>query len=250
MKVILIFLLLFSQLVALGQKFNYQKDYENISLRTLDSKDKLFYPELLERFESNDTSMTDFEVLALMIGFTARKEYNPFDNLKVESEIQILIYSKKFKEANEKASKYLKTNPVSQAAMFQKYHTLSELGEYDSSSFYLKQQNRILNAIEFSGNGKTINSPIFTLNFEDASSYISRKLGGYIGREIMPEKDSEENFIYVRNASFQWGETISLYFILQHATKKAFGEMNIEEYLLDYNKKTKKTLDSLIKSLD
>lgn len=49
--------------------FNYQNDFKAILQKTKDPNNVLSYDKLLRRFVSNDTTMTDFEVLALLIGY-------------------------------------------------------------------------------------------------------------------------------------------------------------------------------------
>lgn len=50
--------------------FNYQTDFKNILAKTKDKNHKLAYNKLLTRFSALDTTLTDYEVLALLIGFT------------------------------------------------------------------------------------------------------------------------------------------------------------------------------------
>src|ERR1700739_4098558 len=72
---------------SIQNTFNYQKDFKRILYRTKDPKDNLSYEKLLKRFKGDDTTMTDYEVLALMIGFTDNSEYKPYQDLEAERSI-------------------------------------------------------------------------------------------------------------------------------------------------------------------
>ena len=68
-------------------KFNYHTDFKKILKRTQNAKDTWYYPKQLERFQKNDTTLTSYEVLGLMIGYTADTNYQPYDDIKVERKV-------------------------------------------------------------------------------------------------------------------------------------------------------------------
>jgi Domain of unknown function (DUF4919) len=69
--------------LAFGQEsFDYDKDFKVLLELSKDSVDRLFYPRLLERFNKNDSTLTDREVVALMIGFADNVNYKPYQTLK------------------------------------------------------------------------------------------------------------------------------------------------------------------------
>ena len=77
MKPILTFLCLCFASLTFGQKleFDYHKDFGRILEESRDEKSDLNYDKLLKRFNRCDTTLTDFETLALLIGFTANKHF-------------------------------------------------------------------------------------------------------------------------------------------------------------------------------
>src|SRR6187551_2731110 len=152
MKKIFTLILFTIVLTSFGQTtFNYQNDFKAILAKSKDSNDNLFYSKLLSRFNRNDTTLTDYEVLALMIGFTAKPEYKPYQDLDIEREIYDLNGKSKFKEALDTANKFLKTHPVSLKALFEKSYAFHKLGQKDSASFYLYKGKLIIRAMAFSG---------------------------------------------------------------------------------------------------
>jgi hypothetical protein len=71
-SICLLLFLVISQSTIGQTTFDYEKDFKVIRAKTMDKKDKLSYNKLLKRFSTNDPSLTDFEVLALLIGYTAQ----------------------------------------------------------------------------------------------------------------------------------------------------------------------------------
>lgn len=244
MKQTIILIFLFCGFATLGQtSFSYQRDFKQILFKTKDSNDNLFYNKLLKRFECKDTTLTDFEVLALLIGFTDKPEYNPYNDLLVEREIQLMNNDRKYTEALDKSNTYLKTHPVSRKVLYEKSYALSKLGKYDSSSFYSYQSNRIIKAMSFSGDGKTIYTPILILNTDDPQDYITLAVGAYMVTMRL-EMDKEGNYIYVQKIVYRQQEErpIDLHFVITHAANKKFGENSIEEYLLMLERESKNRL--------
>ena len=217
--------------ITYGQKtFSYQEDFKKVLAQTKDPKNKLSYPKLLNRFKVNDTTLTDFEVLALLIGFTDKPDYKPYDDLKIEREIYELNEEKKYQEGLNKANIFLKTHPVSVKTLFEKSYSFYKLGQKDSAQFYAYQGQRIFSAMYFSGNGKTKETPTFSLGPADGQDYIRKFVGAKIGK-MGSGSDKNGNFLDILEAKFEDGETLILYFIIQHATDKLFIKKIIEEEL-------------------
>ena len=223
--------------VAFGQTtFNYKDDFKKVLAKTKDQKDNLFYKNLLKRFTSNDTTLTNFEVLALLIGFTDKPEYKPYDDLVTEREIYKLNGEKKYQEGLDKTNEFLKTHPLSVKALFEKSYSFHKLEQADSAQYYLYQGKRIFNAMYFSGDGKTKETPTFALGPADGQDYIRKFVGEKIG--IMGSgKDKNGNFLDILEVKFENGKSMDLYFIIQHATDKMFGGKSIEEELKGQKKK-------------
>ena len=83
MRYFITVLSLIISMVSYGQefKFNYQSDFSRILNRTMDQTDSLNYDKLLNRYRLNDRSLTDFEILALLIGFTNNQNFKPYSYL-------------------------------------------------------------------------------------------------------------------------------------------------------------------------
>jgi hypothetical protein len=223
MKRLLTIILLTSTLTVFGQTtFSYKDDFKKVLAKTKDANDNLSYDKLLKRFAVNDTTLTDFEVLVLLIGFTDNPEYKPYEDLATEREIYGMNGEGKFKEGLENANRFLKTHPFSVKVLFEKAYSFHKLGQEDSAAFYAYKGQRIFSAMRFSGNGKTKETPTFALGPADGQDYIHKFVGADIG--IMgSNKDANGNFLDILEAKFGDGTSVTLYFIIQHATGKMFS---------------------------
>lgn len=220
--------------IVYGQTtFKYQKNFKTILEKTKDPNDQLAYEKLLKRFTSNDTSLTDFEVLALLIGFTDKPEYKPYNYLSKEREIYKLNGEGKFQEALDSANVFLQKHPVSQQAIIEKSYSYYKLDNKDSADFYRYQFRRIMQAMDFSGDGK--DNPIFALGPADGQNYIQKYLAAKVGL-MGSGRDKNGNFLGMLEAIYKDSTSEKLYFIIQHATNKMFSE----EELKMFDRKDKK----------
>lgn len=221
-------LLLFSLIhiagFAYGQTtFNYKNDFKRILAKTKDENDSLFFDKLLPRFNNNDSTLSDFKVLALLIGFTDKPEYKPYHDLDTEREVYKLNGNKNYEAALTLGQKFILNHPLSEKALFEIAYSFHKLNKEDSANNYLYKARRILKAMYSSGDGKSKETPIFALGPADGQDYIRKFLGAGIG--VMGSgRDNEKNFLDILEAKFKDGNIITLYFIIQHAANKMFEE--------------------------
>lgn len=223
-KSFLIIILFTSCLTVIGQTtFSYKNDFKKILAKTKDKNDKLSYDKLLKRFDNNDSTLTDYEVLALLIGFTDKPEFKPYVDLNTERKIYDINGNGKFKEALDSANIFLKTHPLSIKVLFEKSYSFYKLEQNDSSQFYAEKGKRIFRAMNFSGNGKSPKSPTFALGPADGQDYIYKFIGAKIGT-MGSGSDKNGNFLDILEVLPKDGkDSYNLYFIIQHATDKMFS---------------------------
>ncbi|HKR03639.1 MAG TPA: DUF4919 domain-containing protein [Bacteroidia bacterium] len=221
MKKTLLLILTMTALTAFGQKsFHYNKDFKKILEKTKDANDDLSYDKLLKRFNTNDTTLTDYEVLSLLIGFTNQPAFKPYKDLKTERAIKSLNSEKKYQEALDTANLFLINHPVSQQAIIEKSFALDKLGQEDSARYYLYRFRKIMQAMAFSGKDK---EPYFALGPADGQNFIIKTMSASIG--VMGSgSDKHGNFLDILEAKFKDGTSQNIYFIIQHATDKMFGK--------------------------
>ena len=219
MKPFLTIILLVVTLGSFAQNaFNYQTDFKSILERTKHKTDSLAYKKLLSRFTASDTTLTDYEVLALLIGYTENPDYNPYD-LTTEGDIWALYEKTKYQQAINLGKKFLKTHPLSIKALFGVAYSFQQLNQPASARSYAYQVLRIFQAMRFSGNGTTPETPIFALGPIDGQDYINKFLNGNIGT-MGSGSDSTGNFLDILTAKFEDGQTTTYYFVINHAFKK------------------------------
>jgi len=217
-KYLLIAIVLINWCAAAQDTFNYKTDYEKLVARTKDKKDKLFYDTQIKRFTSNDATLTDFETLALMVGFSGRTEYNPTKDLFKESIIYELNTSQKYAEASKIADKELKSNPLSLRGIYGKSYALLKLQQKDSANYYAKQWQKILKAMFFSGKGTSITDPTFSLGPVDGKEFINMFVGAQITAN-KTAKDKEGRAIEIYDVVLD-KKKMTLYFMIDHASKR------------------------------
>jgi hypothetical protein len=243
MKIILI---LFFALVTLGSfaqnSFNYSSDFKKVLARTKDPENILSYDKLFKRYWANDTTLQDFEVLALMIGFTDKPQYKPYQDISIEREIYKLNGEGKFKESLDSGLKFINTHPLCVKTLFEIAYSYHKIGKEDSVQFYIYKGRRIFKAMLFSGLGKDPETPTFALGPADGQDYIRKFVGAGIGT-MGSGRDKEGNFLDILEAKFDDGTSMKLYFIIEHATEKMFSEEDkkrMEEAFKEMNGKKKK----------
>ena len=231
MKTILLLLFALAALPTVGQEysFTYHTDYPRLLARTQARADALFYPKQLKRFVQNDTSLTDYEVLALLVGFTADKNYHPYPDLAVERNLYRLNDQGKYREAASKGRSFNKTHPLNQATLIELSFAYHQLHKPDSAAYFVLQFHRVMDAMALSGSGLHPDSALFSLAPGDGQNFILKYLRAEIG-SINSATDAHGNQLETMEyVSEEDGARLPLYFNIQHAArhlKKQLRESN------------------------
>ena len=215
--------------------FDYHKDFNKILEQSQDSASDYYYPTLLDRFNKNDSTLTDMEVLALQIGFTSDPNYKPYQTIDPESEIKSLIGQKKYEDALVACNELLKTNPVNFTALMEKGFVYMKLNK-DSMLFHKEKFMKILHSVMSSGKG-TYEIPYFVLSPIDGQTLITHIWGGSIGT-MGSGDDSNGYFLDILEMKREDKDPVTLYFHINHATDKMFGEEDLKK--MDKKDKKKK----------
>lgn len=225
-KIFLLAVLIFVQALPAQTGFDYKKDLKKLSSRTADSKDPLYYNKLLTRFNANDTTLSDYEVLALMVSFTNRPEYRSYEDMAVERKIYYLNESGRYRETLDTSLLFLKTHPLSQQALIETSYAYHKLEKPDSSDLYMYRFRRIMMAMDFSGNGK--DKPIFAMGPADGQNYIHKYLRAKIG-SMGSGKDNDGNFVELLEAKYADGSSEQLSFVIQHAMDRMLSSESMRQ---------------------
>lgn len=212
-------LLAFCAFISSAQTFNYAKDFNTILAKTKDKNDELNYDKLLTRFKKNDSTLTDAQVLALLIGYTAKPQYKPYADLKEEQAVYNLNAEGNYFEGLQAANAFLKTHPFSIKVIFECSFSYYKMGKLDSAKYVSSLGYRIFKAMKYSGDGKSKASPIFALGPTDGEDYIYKWVSSGIGLKDSGA-DEAGNALQILEVVTRVTQPYNLYFVIQHAKKK------------------------------
>lgn len=147
-------------------------DYTVIKERTLNPSSEYYYPVLLKKLKSLDTSLTKEDFRYLFYGFIFSKKYDPYEQADIEKKIKEINLGQDFPRAQKLCDSLLSVNPVSLTALFEKSFSTHAQGkdslEYVSRSMY----NALLRAAISSGDGKTPETAIHVISINDENEIM------------------------------------------------------------------------------
>ncbi len=205
----------FAQTVA---PFNYQRDFKAIMEQTKDKTSDLYYQKLLIRFLDNDSSLTRAQTLALMIGFTETPRYKPYSDMGTEQEIYDLNDNGEYEEALTESKTYLQTHPLSLRILKERSYSYHQLRKADSAKYFMDKVEKIMDAMIYSGKGKTPETAIFSLGLIDGEHFINNVGLTVAHKTTSPSKS--KTLMYIVDALSDEGTHTNYYFMLQHAKDK------------------------------
>lgn len=201
-----------------AQNFDYHIEFKVILENSKDKNHAYYYPKLLERFNANDSTLTDKEMIALQIGATNEKNYKPYETMDPEQEILELVSDKSYEKAIKNCDVLLKDNPLNFVALMEKGFCYMKLNKPDAPAQKEKFM-RVVNSIMWSGDG-TREHPMFVLGPADGQFLIRYILGGDIGTM---GSGSDKNGYFLDILDMKLGEeSRSMHFIIPHATSTMF----------------------------
>jgi hypothetical protein len=235
MRTVFFFLLLFSAASAFSQPaFEYKRDFKPFLEQSQDRQSPLYYQKLLIRFLDRDTSLSDMETLAMMIGYTEDSHYKPFEDMEKETEIFAMNEEGMYDDVIDKGRKYLQTHPLSLRVLKEASYAYFQKQQQDSADYYMDLVEKLMNAMIYSGTGKKPEQPIFSLGLADGEYFIPN-----IGLKVLDKNtdwNANNQFIEVIKASKSGDDEILYYFMIEHAKQKIDDDKVNEA---DGNKKKK-----------
>lgn len=220
MRILLLFLF-FPFLSFAQDKFEYKKDFEKILRETKNIKSELYYDNLLDRYNKIDTTLTDKQVLALLIGFTDNKFYKPYKDLEFGKRLYQLNTEREYEKVIQLGDEFLKTHPFDLKTLFETSYAYFKTDHKETADQYLLKTRIIFHAMAYSGQGFSPDEPTFALNPSDGQDYLRKGFNMKIGK-MGSGKDKNGYFLDILDINFDNGNTTSMYFIIPHATKKMF----------------------------
>ena len=235
LKVILILIICSSAIQAQDTiDFKYSRDYAKIIALTKKDTSGLYFPDLYKRFAAADTTLTNYEVLALQIGYTDNDNYWPYQDIEMEREIWGLNEQKKYKEAIMTCDTLLRKNPFNLLACREKGYGLDKMGQIDSADYYFYKFDKIVTCDFSTGDGTSYETSWFVISPADGQWIIKLALQGsicFMGSGRDKDRNFHDILGYHPDEEDQKSEKkenssdcMHLYFNIQHAAKRMFGK--------------------------
>jgi hypothetical protein len=203
--------------------FNFKKDYELILKQTKDSTSDVFYELLFRRFENTDTTLSNYEMLALQIGYTNNENYWPYQDIVLEREIWKLNEEEKFREAKEKLDLLLSKNPFSILGNREMSYVYGKLGDKAKQDKYFQRFDLVVSSVLSTGDGTSYESSWFTLSPADGQWIIRLAFRQNICL-MASGRDKHGNFHDILGMKGNNSDLCTkLYFNIQPASKRMFG---------------------------
>ncbi len=234
--------------------FDYTKDYDSILKSTKDSTSKIFYKDLYERFEKADSTLTNYELVALQIGYTDNPKYWPYQDIELEREIWTLNEKKEFGLSEKKLDTLLSNNPFNILGHREMSYVQNKLGNKKIADLHYEQFNLIVTSVLSTGDGTSYENSWFTLSPADGQWIIKLVFQQRIC-SMGSGSDDNGNFHDILGIKFEDSKDCNkLYFNIEPATKRMFEKdgLNLDEsedkttidkngkLILKDNKKSKK----------
>ncbi len=214
MKHVVIVLILFIQSSLIAQTFDYQKDFQTLLKQTNNPKHALFAKDLDLKFKSEDSSISAYETLALLIHFTHSENYRPFEWLENESKLNSMASVFQYEDIISYGDSLLKIQPYNPIVLYHLSQAHRQLQHEKEAKYYEALFNKILAAMKMSGDG-SFEHPIFSLGSKDSEKFIDQ----YYNMDILnlgSGIDSSGNILDVLTITDHQKDTITLYFSVQH----------------------------------
>jgi len=220
MKKITFLLLLFPVLFLSQNNFEYKRDFEKILQESKKKNSELSSSKLLERYIKADTTLTDKQVLALLINFTDNAHYKPYKDLEFSRNLYKLNEEEKFNQAITEGEKFLSNHPFDLKTLDEVAYAYYKKDNLPLSDSYQTKADLIFKAMIYSGDGTSIDTPMFALNPSDGQDFIKKVFEAKIGSM---GSGRDKNGYFIDMLEIQEGEKKQMmYFIIPHATKKMF----------------------------
>lgn len=225
--------------------FNYQLHYDSIAELTKDKKSAYHYSALKERYVQADTSLSAFDMLALIIGETKQDHYHPYDLVVVEHEIMQLANKGEYANSLLKCDSLLAIHPLNLTATIHKAFLEDKLGSLTAKKSKFKFI-LYLDVLMSTGAG-TQESPMMVIGPGDGQLLIRYVFGAGIG-SMGSGEDQNGNFVDILEVIKEGEEPTLMYFNIEHAVKRMFKYDFIKDFEKAYKKDQKQAEKSEKKS--
>lgn len=143
-------------------------DLNEIRKATLDPKSKYYFPKLMQKYERNDTLMTNDEFLNLYLGYMFQEDFDPYRmSPYAEKTADLRMKTKHTREETDTIIKYallsLQDNPFDLRQMSFLVHVLKERKKDMRAKIWEYRLEHLLGAIKGTGTGENVDNAWYVI---------------------------------------------------------------------------------------
>lgn len=163
-------------------------DMEKIEEAVRDSRSPYYYPDLLKKYFSNDTTMTLQEFRHLYLGYASQEDYNPYHTIEVPNHIEQMYLQTVHTESEcdsliKYARKILADVPFDLRQINFLVYGLRQNGKNREADLWEYRLKGIINAILSTGDGKAPETAWFVISPTDEYNIVNRQ--GFTATEFI-----------------------------------------------------------------
>lgn len=163
-------LILANSVIGFAQQWNFEKpDYRKIKTEISDERSEFFYPTLLDRYTSGDSTLSLEEKRHLYYGYTFQSAYSPYGRSDYEDSLRSVatrdsLVGRDYAAILVYTDRLLAYNPFDLRAINYRLFAHDKLGNRDGFAGNLARMRIIVDAIMSSGNGKTKETAFYVIS--------------------------------------------------------------------------------------
>lgn len=173
-------------------------DDDDIFARTLDSESPYYYPSLMMRYTSGDTTLTATDYYYLYYGYAFSESYRPLLPIKAEDDMlavlerinQDSIRYDDMVEVIRCAEEVMQRDPFSPRNLNFLVYAYGTIGDTLNERINYDRLTKVLATIGASGTGRTEKSPMHVLRFEHAADWLAAE-GKSVLKRLVVSRTSE-----------------------------------------------------------
>ncbi|MCZ4410453.1 DUF4919 domain-containing protein [Cryomorphaceae bacterium 1068] len=169
-------------------------DYKTIKKEISKKKSEFYYPDLLERFQNADTTMTLKEKRYLYYGYSFQDAYSPYGESDYEDSLRTLARKEnptepELKKICDFADSVLVESPFNLTAINSQLYALDELQEILKFNERLSQMQMVLDALFSSGDGLEKETAFYVLYVSHEYAVLSIMGYEFRGQSLIEHYD-------------------------------------------------------------
>lgn len=177
-----------------------QPDFERIKAETFNSESEYYYPELLKKFLSSDTTMTDDQYHYFYYGAVFREDYNPYRINPYAADVKATepLYSKagtrsrsENTQVQKLAEKMLADNPFDLRQISYLIYSYKALGKQNLAKIWQHKFDKLIYTIARSGTGADADHAIVIVDPSNSMDYF------FLSNVMVEDTEFQEPFYEV-----------------------------------------------------